>query len=117
MTKFVVDGLDVLKSLREAIGTDEALQSPPAALWITGRHHEFTMAPGRVQSDGVMNSCMSYRATIDYPRAFARGLICWEEGEHPSGGVRLERRTMWDPVRREVVWITWGVLGSLQMEM
>jgi hypothetical protein len=59
LTKLLVEGPDVLKSLRETIGTNEPIQSPPVALWSTGRLHEFSLAPGRVQSDGTINSCMS----------------------------------------------------------
>ena len=46
-----------------------------------------------------MSVCMSYWVTIEYPTVFARGasigLVYWEDGElvHPSGGVRLKKRT------------------------
>jgi hypothetical protein len=105
LNKLVVDGVDVLKSIRDAIGTGEPHQTLPVPLWSTGRLHEFRLAPGLAPKDGRgdMSSCMSYWVTIEYPGVFARGasigLVYWEDGElvYPSGGVRLKRKA---PMRR-----------------
>nr|AAZ14923.1 beta-lactamase class C binding protein-like protein [Coprinellus disseminatus] len=101
LRSLIVNGVDVLKSVREAVGTHTPqLGTQPVALWSTGRPHEFRMSPGNVHTGGVESpSCINYWATIGYPGVFARGasvgLIYWEDGElaYPSAGVRLKRKT------------------------
>lgn len=107
LTALVVDGVDVISTLRDLTyelhdedpsRATSPIAARPMALWSTGRLNEFRMAMGRGPPGPTdMYACSPYWATIDFG-AFSRGasvdLVYWENGElaYPSAGARFKRK-------------------------